>query len=360
MNEFLDPDPRFGLPAVQTRGGDMRKISILTMLLLACSCAGVGSAIAQTKTGTTVGQFLLIEPSARVAAMGNAGVTLHDEVTSAFYNPGALGMMAQSDVQFTHSPWLAGIAYNHFSSGIRIGDLSTVLLSVTALSSGEIDVRTVEQPLGTGERYSVEDLALGIGYSRRITDRFSAGVQVNYVRETIWHSAMEAFGFNFGVLYELPFRAYLGASLVNFGTRGRFDGRDLRIRYDQDPDRFGDNSNLPAALTTDEHPLPILFRVGLGVPMSFGAYNEAQIVVSAYQPSDNTQSVSFGGEWTFMDLLSLRGGYQHLFQEDTETGPTLGAGLQHDISGFGFRFDYAWNSYGRIGDVQRFTVGFSF
>lgn len=337
----------------------MRRFAAL-LVAVAGTCFLQSSTLAQTKTGTTIGQFMLIEPSARASAMGNAGVTLFDEVTAAYYNPGALGMMAKSDVQFTHSAWLAGIDYNHVSAAIRIGDLSTLLVSVTSLNSGEIDVRTVEQPLGTGERFTVEDVSLGIGYSRRVTDRFSAGMKVNYVRETIWHSSMAAVGFDFGVLYELPFRAYLGASLANFGTRGRFDGRDLRIRYDQDTDRFGDNSNLPAALTTEEYPLPILFRVGLGVPVNIGASNTAHFVVSAYQPSDNTQSVSFGGEWTFMDLLSLRGGYQHLFQEDSETGLTLGGGLKYDVSQFGFRIDYAWNSYGLIGDVQRFTVGFAF
>ncbi len=337
----------------------MRRLTAL-LVIIAWACAGNGAALAQSKTGTTIGQFIMIEPSARISAMGNAGVTSFEEVTAAFYNPAAPAMMAKSDVQFTHSPWLAGIDYNHLAAAIRVGDLSTILLSVTSLNSGEIDVRTVEQPLGTGERFTVEDLSMGIGYSRRITDRFSAGMQVNYVRETIWHSVMDAVGFNFGVLYELPFRAYLGASLANFGTRGQFDGRDLRIRFDQDPDRFGDNSNLPAALTTEDYPLPILFRVGLGVPMTLGPYNTAQFVVNAYQPSDNTQSVSVGGEWTFMDLLSLRGGYQHLFQEDSQTGLTLGGGLKYDVSQFGFRIDYGWNSYGLIGDVQRFTVGFAF
>ncbi len=328
--------------------------------MIAVAAVVCGPASAQSKTGTTVGQFLLIEPSARVAAMGNAGVTLFDEVTSAYYNPGALGRMPSSDLQFTHSPWLAGITYNHVSAGIRLGSANTLLLAVTSLNSGEIDVRTVEQPLGTGERYDVQDVSMGLGYARRLTDRFSAGMQVNYVRETVWHSSLSAVGFNFGVLYELPFRAYLGASLSNFGTRGRFDGRDLRIRYDQDPNRYGDNSNLPAALTTEEFPLPVLFRVGVGLPVAMGTRNEVHLVASAYQPSDNTQSVSFGGEWTFMDVLSLRGGYQHLFQQDAETGLTLGGGIHYDVSQFGFRFDYAWNSYGRIGDVQRFTVGFSF
>ena len=334
------------------------RIKRLAAVLLLLAVAG--PAVGQSKTGTTIGQFLLIEPSARVSAMGNAGVTTFDEVTSAFFNPGALGLMPQSDVQFTHSPWLAGITFNHFAAGVRLGEVHTLLVAVTALNSGEMDVRTVDQPLGTGERYTVQDVALGLGYSRRITDRFAAGLQVNYVQETIWHSSMNALGFNFGVLYELPFRAYLGASIANFGTRGAFDGRDLRIRYDQDPDRFGDNSNLPAALETEDHPLPIIFRVGLGLPIEMGANNRAHLVVNAYQPSDNTQSVSVGGEYTFLEILSLRAGYQHLFQDDTETGLTLGAGLNYDISRFGFRFDYAWNSYGRIGDVQRFTVGFSY
>jgi len=331
-----------------------------TILLGALLVLGVGGVRGQSKTGTTIGQFLMIEPSARASAMGNAGVTLFDEVTAAYYNPAALGHMPHSDAQFTYGRWLADITYNYAAAGVRLGSVHTLGLSVTALNSGEMDVRTVEQPLGTGERFSVSDFALGLGYGRRITDRFSAGVQVNYVQETIWHSQLTAVGLNIGVLYELPFRAYLGASLSNFGSRGRYDGRDLRIRFDQDRDRFGDNSNLPAALETEDYPLPILFRVGLGFPVTVNAHNTAHFVVDAFQPSDNTNSVSMGGEWTFMETFSLRGGYQQLFQEDSETGLTLGAGFNYDVSGFVLRIDYAWNDYGRVGDIQRFTLGFSF
>jgi hypothetical protein len=287
-------------------------------------------------------------------------VTLFNEVTATFYNPAALGHMPQSNAQFTYGRWLTDITYNYAAAGIRLGETNTLLLAVTALSSGEMDVRTVEQPGGTGERFSVSDLSFGLGYSRRITDRFSAGLQVNYIQETIWHSTLNAFGLNFGVLYELPFRAYLGASLSNFGSRGAYDGRDLRIRFDQDPERYGDNSNLPAALHTESFPLPILFRVGIGFPIAINASNTAHFVVDAFQPSDNTNSVSFGGEWTFMNVLSLRGGYQQLFQQDSETGLTLGVGLNVGVSGYVLRVDYAWNDYGRIGDVQRFTLGFSF
>lgn len=330
-----------------------------SLAILLAFCVSLPAA-AQSKTGTTVGQFLLVEPSARVSAMGNAGVTTFHEVSAAFYNPGALGHLAQSDVQFTYSTWLADVTYNYAAAALRLGESNTVLLSVTALNSGDIDVRTVEQPLGTGERYSVNNLAFGLGYGRRITDRFSAGLQVQYLQETIWHSTLSALALDIGVLYQLPFRAYIGASVSNFGTRGQFDGRDLRIRFDQDPDRFGDNSNLPAALETEEFPLPILFRVGMGFPVTVNANNEVHLVVDAFQPSDNTNSISVGGEWSFRDLFSARAGYQNLFLDDAENGLSLGMGLKYDLSRYVARLDYAWNDYGRIGGVQRFTFGFSF
>jgi hypothetical protein len=316
--------------------------------------------LAQTKTGTTIGTFLLIEPSARAAGMGNAGVTTFQEAVAAFYNPGAVGLMAQSDVQFTYSRWLADITYNYTAAAICFGTANTLLLTITALNSGEIDVRTVDQPLGTGERYSVNDLAFGLGYARRVTDRFSAGVQVQYVRETVWHSALTALALDFGVLYELPFGALLGASISNFGSRGQYDGRDLRIRYDRTRDQFGDNSNLPAALETEGYPLPILFRVGLGLPVSFNESNTFTLAVDAFQPSDNTNSISVGGEWTFLKVLSVRAGYQNLFQEDSETGLSLGTGLQYQFGAYRGHADFSWNEYGRIGNVQRFTAGFSF
>jgi hypothetical protein len=61
-----------------------------------------------------------------------------------------------------------------------------------------------------------------------------------------------------------------------------------------------------------------------------------------------------------MEVLSIRGGYQNLFQEDSETGLTVGAGVDVGFGSYGLRVDYAWNDYGRIGDVQRFTLGVSF
>lgn len=315
----------------------------------------------QSKTGTTVAQFLLIEPSARLAAMGNAGVAMYDEVAAAYYNAGAIGHQNGYSAQFSHSTWLADISYNYAAASLQAGEVGNIFISVTSLSSGEIDVRTVEQPLGTGERYTVSNLALGLGFGRQISDRFSVGVQLNYIQETIWHSSLSTFALNVGTVYRLSENGLrLGASISNFGLPASYDGRDLRFVFDRDPDKYGDNSSLPGVVFTDDYPLPVLFRVGVTYPMRLNENNVVHLAVNAFHPSDNTESMSVGAEWLLLKTLALRGGYQNLFLEDSEVGVTLGAGLQFDIEEYGFRFDYAWADHGRLENTQRFTLGFRF
>jgi putative salt-induced outer membrane protein YdiY len=316
---------------------------------------------AQSKTGTTIGQFLLIEPSARYAAMGNAGVASFDEISAAYYNAAAIGRLSGYGFQFSHSLWLADIKYNYATVLAQIGDLGNLFFNVTALNSGEIDVRTVEQPLGTGERYTVSNIALGIGYGRKLTDRFSMGIQVNYIQETIWHTSMSTVAINVGTLFDLvPNGLRLGASISNYGLPGSYSGLDLRITYDQDPDRFGDNSSLPGQAHTGEYPLPVIFRVGLTWPYRITNNHQLQIAVNAFHPNDNTESVSFGAEWLMMKTLALRAGYQNLFLKDSEVGLTLGAGLQVHMGGYLFNLDYAWADHGRLQNTQRFSAGFIF
>ena len=316
---------------------------------------------AQSKTGTAIAQFTLIDPSARSAAMGGAGVTSSGEALSSFYNPGALGALQRSDAQATYNLWFADITVSHAIAAIYLGEVGTASLTVTSLSSGDIDVRTVEQPLGTGERYSVSDLLIGLGYGVRITDRFFCGVQVNYVTERIWHSSTYLFGINIGTLYELSADGLrIGASLTNFGTKNNYSGTDMRIRYDLDPSRYGDNSGIPADLVSDDFSMPILFRVGLGYPLRIDEGNVVNLAADAQHASDNSECLNLGAEYAFRNTLYLRAGYANLLQTDAEFGLTAGAGVAWDGIGNELRFDYGWASHDRLGAVHRITVAVGF
>jgi hypothetical protein len=293
--------------------------------------------------------------------MGGTGVTSTTEAFAAYYNPGNLGQLTRSDIQFSHNSWFADVSLNHVNVALRLNESMTGLLSLTHLNSGEIDVRTVEQPEGTGERFSVSDMALGLGFAVKLKAAFSCGIQVNYIEERIWHSTVSLIGINVGTLYELsPGGLRIGASLSNFGSRSRFTGTDLKVRYDIDPLRYGDNSSVPAELTTDEFGLPIMFNVGVSYPLQINESNAFRVSAEAHHPNDNSESISLGVEYAFEGLVALRAGYQDLFQKDSEVGLTLGAGFMFEKLGYDVRFDYSWGSHKRLGDVQRIAVAFAF
>lgn len=339
-----------------------RRIAFLTLaglsalgLLLPCQAA------AQSKTGTTMGQFLLLEPDARIAGMGNAGATAAQGLGAVYYNPAAVALIEGREVQFSHSEWLAGIDFDHVILAMPVGKWGNGYASITSLNSGDILVRTVAAPLGTGERYRVSNIALSVGAGRSITDRFSVGGQITYLQETIWNSSAGTAALNIGTLYRVSDNGlHIGSSLSNFGTRARYDGRDLRILYDNDPERYGDNGTLPGLRYTDAFALPTLFRVGLGWPHRFNRDHAVHLAVDAFHPGDSEESVSVGGEWAFRDLLALRAGWQSLFLPESEAGATLGAGIRGRAAEYQYHCDYAWADHGRLGQAHRLSVGVTF
>jgi len=332
------------------------------MLALAIAVLGApADSAAQSKTGTTFGSFLQIEPSARVAGMGNAGVSIDGGLETAYYNPAAVGRLDRWSFTFDHAAWFAGISYDYVALGAPMGKWGNAFATLTALGSGDMDVRTVQSPLGTGETFNVSDAALGLGYALEVTDRFSAGGQISWVQERIWHSTAGTVTFSLGTLYRTSANGLrIGASLSNFGTQSRFDGRDLRILFDQDPTINGDNGTLPGTMFTDAFSVPVMFRAGVG--QAFQVANDARLdlVVDAFHPSDNTESISAGTELELRKMLALRAGYQNLFLQDSEVGPTLGAGILGERPSFHYRVDYAWADQGRLGSSHRFSLGLRF
>ena len=335
-------------------------ISKLAMSIIAVMLLNIPIA-AQSKVGTTIGQFLKIDPSAKISGMGNAGTATFGEASSIYYNPASMGRLNQIDAQFTYSDWLAGITYNYAALGIKVENIGTFSLQAISLNSGDIAVRTVAQPLGTGEYYNVQDFALGIGYGLMLTDRVSVGFMVNYLSETIWHNSLTNFDFNLGVQYQIAVDGpTIGASLLNFGPRASYSGRDLYVDYNENPAIHGQNDQLPAELRTDDFPMPTLFRIGLSYPYKFDDDNSILVVVDALHPNDNNESMNVGAEVTLMKNFSIRGGYRNLFLVDSEGGLELGAGINYDFSGYAFRFDYSWADYGLLLKVDRFTVSVGF
>ena len=102
------------------------------------------------KSGTTVAQFLKIGVCPRAAAMSGAFISITDGAEATYYNPAAIPHIKNMDINFTHTEWFAGI--NHeFAAGVKnFGGWGSFGLSVIALYTDEMKVRTPLQPDGTG------------------------------------------------------------------------------------------------------------------------------------------------------------------------------------------------------------------
>jgi long-subunit fatty acid transport protein len=90
-----------------------------------------------------------------------------------------------------------------------------------------------------------------------------------------------------------------------------------------------------------------------------GADQQLRFALDGFHPSDNTESLSFGGEWSYRQLFDLRAGYQNLLLQDSELGLTAGFGIHARVGDTKIKADYAWAAHRHLDGTQRFTLGVS-
>jgi len=314
-----------------------------------------------SKVGTTSAQFLKIEVGPRAIGMGGAFVAVANDASTIYWNPAGLVRLKKNEVILTHTDWLADTNFDFAGMVFHLGRFGTLATSITTLNMAEMEVRTVFYPEGTGEKFDCGDLAAGISYARNLTDRFSIGFNAKYIRQTIWHMAASSIAFDIGTLFTTQFNQMkIGMSISNFGNKMRYEGKDTRIFYDFDPQKFGDNDRLPAYLQTDKWALPLMFRVGVAMDVLKSLPHRLTVAVDANHPNDNTENINLGGEYVFKDWVSLRLGYKSLFTRDSEEGLTAGAGLKYPLRYATLKIDYAYADFGRLTSVHRFAISIEF
>ncbi len=348
----------------------MRTLSVLTCLGLVLLTTSVQAQFSNesparrtlTKVGTTAGQFLKLGVGARALALGGAYVAESNDLSTIYWNPAGLALLNGSEVQFSYTRYLADIRYNFAAFGTSLGMWGTLGAAVYYLDSGEMPVRTVLQPEGTGERFSARSLALQLSYGRLLTDRFAIGASLKYIRESIWHVSASTVALDIGVRFVTPYnRLRLGASISNFGSKMQLRGRDIWFSVDPDPQQEGNVEVVNAQYLLDHFPLPLLFRVGIAWDMIRTTEHRLVFITDAAHPNDNSEYVNFGTEYLFRDLVALRVGYKHAFEVDGEQGLTLGIGLNLRLRGaLRMKFDYAYADFGRLESTNWYTLSLTF
>jgi hypothetical protein len=330
------------------------------IIVLAAVCTiNIAGAQEVSKVGTSAATFLKIPVGARAAALGGAYVAVSDDPTALFWNPGGLPRIEKAALLMDYSPWLPGIQHNFFGMVLPVGDIGTIGLSLTSLGTDKMDVTTRQNPMGTGETFDAQFIAVGFSYGRYLTDRFSIGATLKFINERIYNS--EAFGIavDIGTIYNTPLPGLkLGFNVSNFGTKMRIGGEDLNVRHDIDGTIGGNNESIVARLKTDEFDLPLLMQVGVSYEIFASEGNKLLVMADGVNPSDNTPSINSGLEFaTFNDMFILRGGYTELFLEDQEKGLTLGLGFNTEMESLlRLNIGYSYQAFKHLPDVSRYSI----
>jgi hypothetical protein len=285
------------------------------------------------KTATAGFIFLEVPATARTAALGEASLALADEHASAvFNNPASLGCTSlQHSFTASYAPWFAEIK-NYSSSyavktdagvfgvGLVLFDYGSMPRTVAAQNQQVYDV------VGT---FTASSMALGVTYSRMLTDQFSFGTTVKYVEEHIDIYKASNVVLDAGVLYNTGLGSLrIAAAIQNFGVNTKF--------------------------INDEFKMPAVFKLGAAAEVIGDAAAEHRLTVmaEARHPNDGNEKLSVGSEYCWRNTIALRAGYKFFYDEESYSA---GIGLNPQLP-MPVTLDLAYSDYGRLGKILRMTM----
>jgi len=340
----------------------MKKILIIFSALL-FFISGTDALAVKNITGTTSGgdfskvgaagaQFMKIGIGPRAAGMAGAFGAVADDLTSVFWNPAGLANVRSIQASFNYTSWFAGFDHNFGAIAMPLGDNFTVALHMVSFGSDRIEITTIDNPDGIGSYYTVADVALGATFSGYLTDQFSFGITAKYISNTFASLGAEGIAFDFGTMYETGIQGIkLGFSIHNLGAEQQYEGEDLRSSK-----KIWEDLNaapLDAAYITTPFSLPLIFRAGISADVVEMDEHKLMASFDFVTLSDTPEQFALGMEYTWNELLSLRGGYILGHDQFNLAG---GVGINYFTGNFMGQLDYSISPTSDIGLVHRIGI----
>lgn len=317
----------------------MKKIFLILIVLF------VGLSIDGKAQNTNVLPVLQHNSDAASSGTGNAymglskSMFLYTDPTSFFNNESALyadyNMHLFSKIRNTSNRPL----YHAFSAGYKFGS-NAVFGGFRYMGMSKQQEIIGDDGFSIG-KFSPKDYTIDLGYSRKLSELFSAYVSASYVHSSQGVSG-ETFTFSGGVYFRNKQNvigregAYgVGLTLRDFGKYIKYENKEYDV---PSTINLGGFIELPVA---DAHKVNVL---------ASGQYYVQKLY--------NDELVVSGGlEYSFREMLSLRAGINHGFDRST-TAYTVGAG--YEMKYFTVNLAYSIAGHGLFTDVFQMGVGVRF
>lgn len=167
---------------------NLKQLYIALMMLLAVPAFAYADSASKNDFNpvTTGVTSLSIAPDARGAAMGDIGAATDPDINSQYWNPSKYAFAySQGAIGLSYTPWLRKLVNDIFLGSLagywKIGsqDNQAISASLRYFSLGEVNTSTGGG--GTGQSLNPYEMAFDLGYSRKLSEKFSMGVTFRYI-----------------------------------------------------------------------------------------------------------------------------------------------------------------------------------
>lgn len=160
-----------------------RIIYLLLAITLAAGAFAQKSEFNPIQTGVT---SLGIAPDARGASMGDLGAATDPDVNSQYWNPSKYAFAwSQGAVSLSYTPWLRKLVNDIFLANLagywKLGsaDNQAISASLRYFSLGEVTSNNGMDAIT--ESLNPYEMSIDLGYSRKLSEKFSMGVVFRYI-----------------------------------------------------------------------------------------------------------------------------------------------------------------------------------
>ena len=345
---------------------------------------------------------LAINPDAVSGGMGDIGVSTKPGLSDQYWNSSKYAMSeSPGGFAISYTPWLRKIVGDidlaQIAGFYKISDVAgTLSASLRYFSLGNVDLRETAQQ--TPIQVKPHELAFDLGYSRKLAERFSMGVNLRFISSDLSVKNDDNYypGYGFAAdingFYQLPIEISSGES--TFGLGFNISNIGTKISYDKNQ-----TSNF----------LPTTFRLGASYYIPFDKYNRISVsaetskLLVPSRKSKNTEGFdindqstwtmgeeqyskigimkgmfssfadapggfkeemqefiwALGAEYSYNEMFFARAGYSH---ENKNKGNrkffTLGAGFKWTAFRIDVGYVIAQSANSPIDGILRFTLAF--
>jgi len=337
----------------------MKKICSVSLLILMFTVINPAHA-GMKKYGQAGMTFLNIGGSARASGMANVFDFAHNDLGSVFYNPAGLATVENRTFYFNYTQWIADMSVSHIAFSWDFGRVGVFALHGQFMDYGDFQGTVIDPTISAGYRdidiNDVSAMSIGLSYGKSLTDKFSIGGTVKYIGQKLGHvdtyvgDAMETsnkaneisgVAFDFGTLYDVGIRSLiLSMSIRNYAAQQLYENEEFQI--------------------------PQTYKIGIAADLIelFSSPSESHKILTAVEWVDSRehpQYLNVGVEYTWIEMVSLRFGWNSNRNQDNLSAYSLGAGYMFNSSSFLGRIDLSYSAFDSdLGNVLRFSLSGSF